>query len=543
MSATKVSVTKHRQTDTVQSMVETKLYIEKNLLDCIGKIHKIRCSASNKKKKDGVKQMNFLHKQINSEPFMLFDLGIKENGYEFASEIKTALSTAEGELDVVSAKLEESLDSLKKLTPECDKTDYILSACSGALCGVMDVFLVGKPGESPIGEITDKWFANRTEDFARLCGWTGEKGNLSSAVRYLEKKFKIPYDQNGIGDIAKELLNLTPKNHHFKSLGHNPTILGLFFSMLDQFTNTSHFVSEGELIIFSKFNEDFHLEGKDIPSKLFCGFANWFGHLISDLSGSSTSKGRGMGIPSPFWSWTNDIIAIKRKLNLPVGKFDKSLNKLAIDIYKQGYDTRFQTAQTIPVFVNELLVRFVYSIRRLVRYFSTTKNNDRSFKLLWKSCEPFSNATVKRMLTVAHGTYCFIDAGDAIARGFVTGGGSFNVTEFVLRLNIIGIGRFAISLYGETSRGLKRHAIKEDVIILKREKLILDDYVDGLKFLAEIYDDESLLLFTKELKESDMYIQAFEKTIILAEKRNVPKDEILRNKANIDSYFKGGRKQ
>ena len=178
-----------------------------------------------------------------------------------------------------------------------------------------------------------------------------------------------------------------------------------------------------------------------------------------------------------------------------------------------------------------------------MRYFSTTKNDDRSFKLLWKSCEPFSNATVKRMLTVAHGTYCFIDAGDAIARGFVTGGGSFNVTEFVLRLNIIGIGRFAISLYGETSRGLKRHAIKEDVIILKREKLILDDYVDGLKFLAEIYDDESLLLFTKELKESDMYIQAFEKTIILAEKRNVPKDEILRNKANIDSYFKGGRKQ
>ncbi|MFT4445173.1 hypothetical protein [Parvimonas sp. G1967] len=487
--------------------------------------------------------MNVLYKQINSEPFMLFDLGIKENGYEFASDIKTALSTAEGELDVVSAKLEESLDSLKNLKPECDKTDYILSACSGALCGVMDVFLVGKPGESPIGEITDKWFANRTEDFARLCGWTGEKGNLSSAVRHLEKKFKIPYDQNGIGDISKELLDLTPINHHFKSLGHNPTILGLFFSMLDQFANTSHFVSEGELITFSKFNGDFHLDGKDIPSKLFCGFANWFGHLISDLSGSSTSKGRGMGIPSPFWSWTNDIISIKRKLNLPVGEFDKSLNEIALDIYKQGYDTRFQTAQTILVFVNELLVRFVYSIRRLVRYFSTTKNDDRSFKLLWKSCEPFSNATVKRMLTVAHGTYCFIDAGDAIARGFVTGGGSFNVTEFVLRLNIIGIGRFAISLYGETSRGLKRHAIKEDVIILKREKLILDDYVDGLKFLAEIYDDESLLLFTKELKESDMYIQAFEKTIILAEKRNVPKDEILRNKANIDSYFKGGRKQ
>ena len=303
--------------------------------------------------------MTTFHKKINNEPFMLLELGINENGYKFASDIKTALSTAEGELDLVSSKLEESLDSLKKLTPECDKTDYILSACSGALCGVIDVFLVGKPGESPIGEITDKWFANRTEDFAKLCGWTGDNGNLSSAVRHLEKKFKIPYDQNGIGDIAKGLLGLTPTNHHFKSLGHNPTILGLFFSILDQFTNTSHFVSEGELITFSKFDCDFHLEGKNIPSKLFCGFVNWFGHLISDISGSSSSKGRGMGIPSPFWSWTNDIITIKRKLNLPVGEFDKSINKLALDIYKQGYDARFQTAQAIPVFVNELLVRII----------------------------------------------------------------------------------------------------------------------------------------------------------------------------------------
>lgn len=486
--------------------------------------------------------MNFLHKQKNNEPFILLQLGINENGYEFASDIKTALSTTQGELEVVSSKLEKNLDSLNKLTPECDKTDYILSACIGALCGGIDVFLVGKPGESPIGEITDMWFANRTEDFARLCGWTGDKGNLSSAIRHLEKKFKIPYDQNGIGDIAKELLDLTPTNHHFKSLGHNPTILGLFFSILNQFTNTSHFVSEGELITFSKFDGGFHLEGKDLPSKLFCGFTNWFGHLISDMSGSSSSKGRGMGIPSPFWSWTNDIIAIKKKLNLPVGEFDKSINELALNIYKQGYDARFQTVQAIPVFVNELLVRFIYSIRRLVRYFSITKKDDRSFLLLWKSCEPFSNATIKRMLTVAHGTFCVLDVGDAIARGFATGGSSFNVTDFVLRLNIIGIGRFTISLYRETSRGLKRHDIKEDIIILKREKLILDDYVEGLKFLAEIYDDESLLLFTRELKESDMYVQAFEKSVILAEKRNVPKDEILRNKADIDSYFNGGRK-
>ena len=54
-----------------------------------------------------------------------------------------------------------------------------------------------------------------------------------------------------------------------------------------------------------------------------------------------------------------------------------------------------------------------------------------------------------------------IDTGDAVVRGFVLGGGSFNVAEFAMRLNIVGIGRFTISLYGESRRGLKCHALKE----------------------------------------------------------------------------------
>lgn len=171
--------------------------------------------------------------------------------------------------------------------------DYILSASSGALCGIIDVFLVGKPGESPLGDITDKWFANRTIDFAKICGYTGDKNSLSSAIKFLEKKFKIPYDQSVGGGIFRELIDLTPSNHHFKSLGHNPTLLGLFFSILNQFTNTSDFVSNGELISLNNSDGKFELQGKNIPSKLFCGIANWIGHLISDVSGSSSSKGRG----------------------------------------------------------------------------------------------------------------------------------------------------------------------------------------------------------------------------------------------------------
>ena len=160
----------------------------------------------------------------NNEKIMLLEFSASEDGYEFSTNIKKALSDAEDELSNIIIKLEESTDSLKKITPECDKVDYTLAACSGAMCGILDIFLVGKPGESPIGDITDTWFENRTRDFAKMCGWNDKENNtLSSAIKHLEKKFKIPYDQRGAGDAAGWIFDLNPKNHHFKSLGHNPT--------------------------------------------------------------------------------------------------------------------------------------------------------------------------------------------------------------------------------------------------------------------------------------------------------------------------------
>lgn len=466
---------------------------------------------------------------------IILDLNIDDDRFGFATSIDEALAQAEVELVV----LNETVESIKELKPQCDKLDYILAASSGALCGVIDIFLVGKPNESPLGDITDKWFANRTIDFAKLCGYKGDKNSLSSAINFLEEKFKIPYDQSVGGGIFRELINLTPSNHHFKSLGHNPTLLGLFFSILNQFTNTSDFVSNGELISLNNSDGKFELQGKNIPSKLFCGIANWIGHLISDVSGSSGSKGRGMGIPSPIWAWSNDVIAIKAKLNIPVTEFDKSVNELALKLFKKGYDVRFQTTQAIPVFINEMIVRLLYSIRRLIGYYISVPKNDRSWGLLWKSCEPFSNATVKRMLTVAHGTFCIIDIGDATIRGFEKGIGSFNVFEFVLRLNVVGVGRFAISLYGETKRAISYDHTRESSDFAAKEITIVENYIEGLKILSAKYDDARLLTSIADFKKSDAYIKAFERSVQLAELRNVPANRILKDKADIDRYFGG----
>lgn len=480
-------------------------------------------------------------KKINqdNQSNVFLNLEVGENDFEFSLSIESALEKTENELFL----LNENIDSIKKIEPNCDKLDYILAASSGALCGVVNIFLVGKPGESFIGDITDKWFADRIKDFAKLCHPEHKEfESIELSIRFLEKIFKIPYDQTGLGDAGRIVFDLNAKNHHFKSLAHNPSLFGLFFSLLDQFSNTSHFVTDGQLIEIIKVDENWELQGKNIPSKIFCGVVNWMGHLISDSSGSqSSSKAgkRGMGIPSPLWTWMNDAIVLKAKLNLSVSDTDKAINQLALDIFEQGYDMRYQIAQAIPVFINEILVRFIYSIRRLFKYFSETEKEKRSIKLMLEKCEPFTNATVKRMLTVAHGSFCLVNTGDAVVQSLIVGEGSFDTKEFILNLNIIGIGRFAISLYGETKLAFSIYNAKRDANFALKEKNIVLNYIEGLKTLSFKYDDQLLLTFIDDFEKSDAYIKAFEKSIQLAKLRNVPTEKILIDKNDVDKYFGG----
>lgn len=466
---------------------------------------------------------------------MAFELTIRNDSIECTSSISAALEQA----DIEMKSLNETIESIKKLKPDCDRLDYLLAACSGVLCGFIDIFLVGKPGESKLQKVSDDWVENRVKDFAGLCGWEGN--DASSAIRFLEQKFKIPYDQRGCGDAGGGVFGLNPSNHHFKSLAHNPTLCGLFFSILDQFDNTSHFISDGELITLEDADGTFRLQGSDVPSKLFCGFINWFGHLVSDVSGSSGGSGRGMGIPSPFWAWTNDIIAVKRSLDIPVSDFDKTVNELALQMYKEGFDFRFQMAQAIPVFINEMLVRFMYSTRRLIRYLNITNESNCSFEDMWRACEPFSNATVERMLTVAHGIFCLLDITDAVIRSFLQGKGKFNPKEFLLRINVVGVGRFTISLWGEVRRTLQYRSLQGELRLAEGEKHIVEEYIQALHILAARYDDRELLTFVDDFNYDDLYEVAFGKTAKLAALRGVPEEYILQNESDIDNYFRRGR--
>lgn len=257
---------------------------------------------------------------IGRDQFIL-GMSVGDDGFSFASSIETAMISTKAEMQ----SLEETIKSVENLRPNCDKLDYALAASSGVLCGIIDIFIVGKPGESSAGNVTDKWFANRTSDFARLCGWDGkEDASPESAIRFLENKFKIPYDQRGAGDAGSIIFDLNPTNHHLKSLGHNPTLLGLFFSILDQFTNQSHFVSGGDLVSLQNADGKFELRGNSVPGKLFCGLLALAGPVGWAIAGVAL-VGSGLMI----WKGKGDKNRLEDIFTL-IGKRDVKSYELAI---------------------------------------------------------------------------------------------------------------------------------------------------------------------------------------------------------------------
>ena len=111
---------------------------------------------------------------------------------------------------------------------KCDKYDYLISVFCGATAGFLDVFFVGAPGMSKAGKLTDAAADEMVKKFAKMMGWSPRvenKGNVGSAIGFLENKFKVNYDHSNT-EVVGKAFSMSAKNHHYKSLGHSPDMIG-----------------------------------------------------------------------------------------------------------------------------------------------------------------------------------------------------------------------------------------------------------------------------------------------------------------------------
>ena len=360
---------------------------------------------------------------------------------------------------------------IELLSCQADNLDYIVAIASGMACGLLDILWVGEfdlqSGRSIASDKVDSFVKKTAEMLERK-----KFDDVKSAVKSLEERFPIPSDGN------------TPNfggglQHHIRDFAHHPTIVGLAFSLLTQFTEKSYGTDvNGVFLVVDVPKKSKPFIGNDVPQKILMGTITWFFHLVSDVAGSSSTAGisGGTGIPGPILALAKEIATIPffkdikvdadMSLSLFLSKmFNGSLMMQRDEngqIIKESvikFDLRGELGvtlelckQAVPVIANECIVRAFYFIRHLAM---VMKENCVSCladmkKIDWSSVKPANNPTIARMLTVSTGVFTALDIGEVIA-----------TQKYWVSVNYVGVGRFAVAIGSDVSWGLKARNVKK----------------------------------------------------------------------------------
>lgn len=410
-------------------------------------------------------------------------------------EIYNGINEVDERLSIINEKIEELNTEIDRLTNNADGIDYTVAVASGVIAGVIDSIFVGEFSF----ERANHWGTEKTNNFvvkiAQSKGYEGD--DLAGAVAFLEDKYKIVADK-ATNDFGGGL------QHHLRDFSHHPTPIGLTFSLLTQFTNKVYGTDVNGIFKVVELNkEDLILIGKNTQEKLTFGIINWFFHMVSDMAGSSSSilNGKtGTGLPGPIGSLLKELSALPifSKMNKDGRKeFSVWISKLFNgtllgerdengELIPLKFDLRTEIGiahelgrQALPIILNECIVRGFYFIRRLcmeIRDNDIKKITDLK-NINWKRTLPFKNRTIVRMMTIATGTFTAIDLADAGIRAVIKSGGFNPATlgNFILRVNFVGVGRFAIAVGSDVSMGVKRNKTISEKSKLMSEVICLSN--------------------------------------------------------------------
>lgn len=398
------------------------------------------------------------------------------------------LDNIDDKLSAIELQINEINKSIDKYTNDSDWVDNTVAVASGVLCGLIDSLFVGEFSF----EKANEWGNEKTNDFvmkiAQAQGYEGD--NLSGAIKFLEDKFPIAADKatNNFGGGYY---------HHLRDFSHHPTPVGLFFSLLTQFTEAVYGTDvAGVFGAYKLSGDELLLVGKNVSEKITFGVINWIFHMVSDMAGSSSSVAMGKlgtGLPGPVVSLLKELSSLPVFKNVNedgykefsvwvsklfngtlLGKHDengKIVEAVKFDLRTEVGVVEQLGKQAIPVLINECIVRGFYFIRR----FANEVKDIRSFKELkninWEKTVPAKNRTIIRMLTISSGTFMAVDMADAAIRGAIKSGGTLPgfLSQFVVRVNFVGVGRFAVAVGCDVSMGVKKSKLEAQKASIKTQ--------------------------------------------------------------------------
>lgn len=358
---------------------------------------------------------------------------------------------------------------IKQLSSQADSIDCIISAASGLMCSMLDILWIGEFDLEYGRNFASEKVENFVKKTASMLGC--EQDNLKASVKFLENWFPIPSDGN-ISDFGGGL------QHHLRDFAHHPTIVGLAFSLLTQFTYNAYGTDKNGQFIIREISEKSRMFiGEDTSQKIINGTIIWFFHLVSDMAGSgnTVNLSEGTGIPGPLLSLAKELSAFSMFRNFKIQ--DKNISQFLSRLFngtlmaqhsenstmikdtvikmdlrgELGVAAEFGS-QAIPVIANECIVRTFYFIRCLIAELKKRKITQlEDFnKIQWNDVLPANNPTISRMLTIATGVFTTVDVAQAVAN-----------QKFWVSINYIGVGRFVFAIGEDVSWCLKARNVKK----------------------------------------------------------------------------------
>ena len=351
--------------------------------------------------------------------------------------------------------------------------DYVVAAASGTLMGALSVLWQKDLNLAEAHKLGSDKIEKIVIGAAQRTGIDKENPSIEDAIRFLEKTFPF------VGDKLTATFG-GGLQHHLRDFSHHPSPVGLVCSILMQFTGKGFgTATDGSFVIVdlpAETLKDRMLFGRNTEEKFLYGTLNWVLHLISDMAGSSSTPGAGTGIPGPLLSFLKEASALPFFRDMSIahdGKVatfsqwvskafngtllkDQDGNPLRFDLRTEVGLASQILAQVPAVLANECIVRGFYTITRFID--ELRRADVSSVKDLGcinpSRFLPLNSRALTRMLTVASGAFVIINTSIAAVRATVEGAASGEVGAvplFFMRLNYVGIGRFAFALWADSS--------------------------------------------------------------------------------------------
>ena len=449
---------------------------------------------------------------------------------------------------------------------KADRTDYLTAVACGSVAGLIDIFYLGEFSLEKV----NSWGYDKINKFVKkaseINGFQGD--DLSDAIAFMEKRYKMASDSK-TAEFGGGL------QHHLRDFSHHFSLGGLICSLFTQFTGKVIGTdSEGAILLEELSDKTFI--GKNFEEKILFGTINWFFHMVSDMAGSGSAPGKGTGIPGPFLSLMKELSALPCIRDKKIGGrefytwvsglFNGTLLAKRDVGGKITEPVRFNLRteigilheagrQFIPVIINECLVRGTYFMRRFyiavknaeIHSVSDLENIDPSELL------PFNNRIIRRMITVACGTFTAIDVVDAGVRAIMKNRGFHprTLVDFAVRINIAGVGHFLVACKTDghfISEDIREEKARRDQAGKEYEKTIADLNCLSLNYeqmrilysLEKLIIDDDIAVTADESvkKEKLKWQSAWREKLLSAEPLPTDaEDEFFKSERELSSYF------